>query len=99
MDPTAIADPPRRTGLGRIKPPARSSPARPAAATRAAPASDPGGGHHRLPALAEPPANPSWLRSLTDQLRQDLQLPQLQVEVLDLSLGRRASKDSGLDKA
>jgi len=39
------------------------------------------------------------LRSLTEQLRQDLQLPQLQVEVLDLSLGRRALKDSGLDKA
>ncbi len=38
------------------------------------------------------------LRSLTDQLRQDLQLPQLQVEVLDLSLGRQALKDSGLDK-
>ncbi len=38
------------------------------------------------------------LRSLTEQLRQDLQLPQLQVEVLDLSLGRPAPKDSGLDK-
>jgi hypothetical protein len=38
------------------------------------------------------------LRSLTNQLCQDLQLPQLQVEVLDLSLGRRALKDSGLDK-
>ncbi len=38
------------------------------------------------------------LRSLTEQLRQDLQLPQLQLEVLDLSLGRRAPKDSGLDK-
>ncbi len=38
------------------------------------------------------------LRSLTEQLCQDLQLPQLQVEVLDQSLGRRAPKDSGLDK-
>jgi len=57
--PTAVADPPRRIGLGRVEPPARGPPDRPAAATRAAPASDPRRNRHRLPALAEPPANPS----------------------------------------
>jgi len=37
------------------------------------------------------------LRALTEQLRQDLQLPQLQAEVLDLSLGYRSPKASGPD--
>jgi hypothetical protein len=60
---------------------------------RSSPASSP------REASSEPLLVDRELRSLTEQLRQDLQLPQLQVEVLDLSLGRRASKDSGLDKA
>lgn len=37
------------------------------------------------------------LRSLTEQLRQDLQLPGLQVEVLDLSLRRKSHEDSNQD--
>jgi len=37
------------------------------------------------------------LQSLTEQLRQDLQLPGLQVEVLDLSLRRTPREDSNQD--
>ena len=37
------------------------------------------------------------LRSLTEQLREDLQLPGLQVEVLDLSLRRKSHEDSNQD--